>query len=399
MNSSDEAIEALNNLLADHPMWVGDGGEPLEFHPLREERISQFIEDARPIFGALATRVRAEAVADERQRPATVWLVHHGADPLPHRRFSCGKFWPYVEVFSQWGDAFKRLGELSELGIPTMFEEVGLAGGSVPVAAPQPAVCASWVSSHQDDEDVSRCGDPAVSEWWSTSGEWQPICARHSEGVPGDRLRTLAAGPVAPCERCPKDGATFEAHYDYGFADGRAEAVSAERQRIEAMIRADRGDAYMYNSGYCSDDWGNESGVIHGWHRDYFAGLVAVPVATPAACRDSETLGLRVAGCDRCAGAACELPGPVATPTEPAERHVCSEKPCRVEHHAWYGQLCTVPGCIEDWCIGAKQEPPASPVPAEQPVDEVRCPSCGATIRARMSDAGSVPTGQEAEHG
>lgn len=59
----------------------------------------------------------------------TVWLVHHAAEPLPHTRWSGDRFWPNVEVYEAWADAFKRLGELRDWGIPVNFEEVRLYPG------------------------------------------------------------------------------------------------------------------------------------------------------------------------------------------------------------------------------------------------------------------------------
>lgn len=59
----------------------------------------------------------------------------------------------------------------------------------------------------------------------------------------------------------------------------------------------------------------------------------------------------------------------VATPAEPAERHVCSGTPCPTQHHAFYGQLCNVPDCTEDYCIGAQEPSAGTGTPAEEVSD------------------------------
>jgi hypothetical protein len=131
---------------------------------------------------AAARRIRdleaqlAEAVAAERQRVAEEIATALDAEARHHDEAQ--------KLFSAAGHAYACAAIIAR------------AAGSVPVATP-PATCASWVSSNHDDEDVSRCGGQSVGEWLSTSGQWQPVCARHSEGVPSDRLRAMQAGPVA----------------------------------------------------------------------------------------------------------------------------------------------------------------------------------------------------------
>lgn len=58
--------------------------------------------------------------------------------------------------------------------------------------------CARWVSSYQDDDEVGHCGATATAEWFSSAGEWQPICAQHSRDLPDGRLRPLSGSDGVP---------------------------------------------------------------------------------------------------------------------------------------------------------------------------------------------------------
>ncbi len=61
-----------------------------------------------------------------------VWIVQFGdaSGPSPvllnHRQWTGDRYWPYVEVYESWGDAFKRLGELKDMGVVAFFKEVGV---------------------------------------------------------------------------------------------------------------------------------------------------------------------------------------------------------------------------------------------------------------------------------
>jgi len=47
--------DAILNTAADHPMWIGDDGEPLDYSPAREALIGDFVDTAtRAVRQALA---------------------------------------------------------------------------------------------------------------------------------------------------------------------------------------------------------------------------------------------------------------------------------------------------------------------------------------------------------
>jgi hypothetical protein len=53
----------------------------------------------------------------------TCWIVQYEVDPLPKEQWSCHRYWPFVEVYEQWRDAFTRLGELRDKGFAVFFAE------------------------------------------------------------------------------------------------------------------------------------------------------------------------------------------------------------------------------------------------------------------------------------
>lgn len=64
---SREIAEAINDLIADHPMWIGADGEPLDYLPEREARIADFVNTAaEDVAQVLASRLAAiEALAEK----------------------------------------------------------------------------------------------------------------------------------------------------------------------------------------------------------------------------------------------------------------------------------------------------------------------------------------------
>lgn len=64
MSAEMEAAQTVYAVLADHPMWVGDDGEPLDYSPVREARIADFLREIEtPLAEALA-KARREALAE-----------------------------------------------------------------------------------------------------------------------------------------------------------------------------------------------------------------------------------------------------------------------------------------------------------------------------------------------
>lgn len=67
-------IDAIYDLLVDHPMWINDDGDPLDYLPERESRIADFMHGVDHILetalaaaearGAQAVLAAVEAVAD-----------------------------------------------------------------------------------------------------------------------------------------------------------------------------------------------------------------------------------------------------------------------------------------------------------------------------------------------
>lgn len=51
-------IEELTSLIVDHPMWIGDSGEPLDYLPEREARIHDFLSSAAGLFEHALAEVR-----------------------------------------------------------------------------------------------------------------------------------------------------------------------------------------------------------------------------------------------------------------------------------------------------------------------------------------------------
>lgn len=68
----------LNDLIADHPMWISDDGEPLDYRSEREGRIAQFIQQATEAVAEVIAREAGEREAALRAL-ADKWRWYHNA--------------------------------------------------------------------------------------------------------------------------------------------------------------------------------------------------------------------------------------------------------------------------------------------------------------------------------
>jgi hypothetical protein len=65
MSEREALADVLLTVIADHPAWIGDNGEPLDYLPEREARISDLVrEQADAALAHIAAVLRDEATVE-----------------------------------------------------------------------------------------------------------------------------------------------------------------------------------------------------------------------------------------------------------------------------------------------------------------------------------------------
>ena len=114
---SEHEVEAavwdvLAETISDHAMWIGDDGEPLDYLPEREARLSEFVHEAADALAPLIAE--RERVAAER-----AWSEGYeaGSDDEANARYDLGSN-PYRAALSapQPADAPEGHGDADEAG-------------------------------------------------------------------------------------------------------------------------------------------------------------------------------------------------------------------------------------------------------------------------------------------
>lgn len=81
MSDVERLVEVLLAVAVDHPAWIGDDGQPLDYLPEREQRIGAMCWEQANALAPLLAEVRAEALA-EGERRGGVKALRDAADRI-----------------------------------------------------------------------------------------------------------------------------------------------------------------------------------------------------------------------------------------------------------------------------------------------------------------------------
>lgn len=126
---SGEGYEPYNLIVcwhhSDQAWWNATGGAgPMPGQPALHEFRRLLVRDNTPVLLA--------ELDEKNEVIGKCWMVQWSNEVQPHTQWAVDRYWPFVELFTAWGQALERLIELRDKGIPADFREIAVRAALAP---------------------------------------------------------------------------------------------------------------------------------------------------------------------------------------------------------------------------------------------------------------------------